>query len=362
MIFVFFVINGSGNYRQYAVWVYKDSAGSQPVVPNVTTYVQWPISTGQSSTATAAALATALNAVPNLDFSAAPGAGSVVVTNTSAGTCTAASVGTLPSPFAVVVTQAGTGIGNYSIKDGDNLTLGIKEVDEGLAAFNAFLNDPTYDETITIVASGATPPTSLNGPIAASTAITIPNNSRASNTAQYYEVGKGALEVRLNGLELIDGADWNEVGTANTLSNQISFNEILQVGDVIEIRLGTLGGPGGLGGPTGPAGPTGPQGVPGHDAAGGPVAISTKTSSYTVLLTDNVLLANCVGGNIVFTLPAASTATGHVFYCKKIDNSSYTMTIQGNGSDIIDGSNTQVVSTQYESLTLVTDGTSWYLI
>lgn len=352
----YFRINSSGNSRRYAVWINKDGTGIQPIVPNVTNYVMWVVTTGQTSTQVASSLASALNGVPMDDFSAVGGVGLVTVTNTSAGATFAATNFNVGAPFAIAISQTGTGVGNYSIKDGDNLTLAIKELDEQIANIFAILEEPSYDETVTIVASGATPPTSLNGPVVATTLITLPNNTRTGNTAQYYIVGNGALEVYLNGQYLTLGSDWSEVGASLALSNQIEILQTLVVGDVLEFREDATGGAGGSGGGTGPAGPQGP---PGADAAGGPISISTKTTNYTVLLTDCFLKANATTGSVTFTLPAAATATGRIFYFKKIDSSANAMILQANGIELIDGSNTQQTTVQWEEFALISDGATW---
>lgn len=355
----YFLINSSGNARQYAVWVNANSGGMQPVVPYVTNYIQWPVTTGQTSSQTATALALALNSTPNGDFSAVAGSGTVTVTNTSSGVTNAAVNFNVGAPFAVSISQAGTGVGNYAVHDGDNLTLAIKELDQSILNIANLLDSPSYDETVDIVSSGATPPTSLNGPIVTGTDITLPNNSREGNVAQYYTVGKGALEIFLNGQFLSLNNDWTEVGATGAPSQTIQIQQGLVVGDVLEFRISATGGPGGSG--NGSEGPPGPAGPPGENAAGGPVAISTKTSNYNVLLTDCFLAADCTGGAITFTLPTAASATGKIFYLKKIDSSLNAMTIQGNGAELIDGFNTQITNTQYESFSIISTGTQWWI-
>lgn len=356
----YFLINSSGNARRYAVWVNKNGTGIQPVVPNVTNYIEWDVTTGQTSTQTATALALALNSVPMQDFSALSGVGLVTVTNTSAGTCSATVNFNVGAPFAVSTSQSGTGIGNFSIKDGDNLTLAIKELDEQIANIFNLLEGPDYDETVTIVTSGATPPTSLNGPVVATTNITLPNNTRMGNNPQFYTVGDGVLEVYLNGQYLTLGKDWSEVGAFLALSSQIEILQTLVVGDVLEFRIDSTGGGGsGSGGGIGPQGPPGPAGPAGANAAGGPVAISTKTSNYTVLTTDCFLRADCTTGAITFTLPAAATVVGRIFYLKKIDSTANAMNIQANGVELIDGLNVQSTATQDEEFAIISNGTSW---
>jgi hypothetical protein len=363
----FFLINSSADARSYYVWFNKDGAGVDPEPAGIDIGVEVAITTGQTAAQVAALVATALSNTDADDFlavqKAIPNTDQVRVTNNSAGTTSNATNFNVGAPFAITIVQNGTGTGNKVVQDGDNLTLAVKKLDDAYGAIIEVLDDPTYDETVEIVASGEVPPDSLDGPVAAGTLIDLPNNSRLGNAVQKYTVGQGVLEVRLNGQCLILGSDWDEVGVAQSASNQIEILIQLEVGDVLEFRaIGFGSGAGGGGGGVGPQGPPGIQGPAGSDAIGGPVAISTKTSNYTVLNSDNVLLANCAGGAIIFSLPAAASAVGQVFFFKKIDASVNPMTIQANGSEVIDGSNTQSTVVQYESFTMVTDGAAWYIL
>jgi len=120
-------------------------------------------------------------------------------------------------------------------------------------------------------------------------------------------------------------------------------------------------GAGGSGGGQGPAGPAGPSGPPGSDAAGGPIAISTKIANYSVSLSDCFLKADSSvnNANITFTLPSAASASGRIFYFKKIDATAFQMIIQTTGGELIDGVTSQSTNTQYDSFSLISDGTSW---
>lgn len=357
----YFQINSSANARMYAVWFKVSGVGSQPVVANVNAYIEADILTVDTATIVATKLANALNTTQFGDFSATSGAGTLVVTNTSAGTANVATNFNVGAPFAVTTPTAGTGTGNYVIHDGDSLTLAIKELDVAIGALQAI--SPTYDEVVEIVASGATPPNSLNGPISVGTNITLPNNSREGNIPQVYTVGKGMLMVFLNGqfLDLAGGA-YTEVGTTGAASNQIQIQYGLVVGDELEFRFGgNGGGGGGAVGPSGPPGTTGPTGPPGADALGGPVAISTKVgpTTYTVLSGDCFLRANCAGGTVTFNLPTAASEIGNVFYFKKVDSSANFMNVTANGGELIDGLSTQSTNTPYFSYALISNGISW---
>ena len=89
---------------------------------------------------------------------------------------------------------------------------------------------------------------------------------------------------------------------------------------------------------------------------------STKTTNYTIATSDTVVLADATAGVIVITLPVASTASGYRFFVKKIDSSANTVTITRSGADTIDGGTTAVISVQYTSITIVSNGTNWFII
>lgn len=353
----YFILYSSADARVYEFWVSVDGTGVPIIISSANEYINWAVLSSDNAAQTAQKLVNAINSSVNRDFNAVLVSGSTLrATNNSAGQSTNAFNNDVGAPFAITIPQAGTGYGNFNIQDGDSLTLAIKELDAAIGAIN-FARNYNYEETVTIVTSGATPPITLNGPVFSGTFITLPNNTRNGDLAEFYTVNSAKLEVFLNGQLLLVSEDYNEVGASDTLSDQIEILRTLVVGDILEFTVGATGATG----PIGPQGPTGPIGPAGHDAAGGPVNISTKSGNYTVLVTDNVLLANCAGGAITFTLPPAATATGHVFYFKKIDATANSMTIQANGAEIIDGFNTKTTITQWEEFTLITNGTAWYI-
>ena len=91
-------------------------------------------------------------------------------------------------------------------------------------------------------------------------------------------------------------------------------------------------------------------------------AIANKTTTYTVALTDYTLTGDATTASFVMTLPTAASSTGKIFSFKKIDSSANTVTIKGNGTELIDGTNTKVITTQYGGFTLQSNGTVWYVI
>jgi hypothetical protein len=89
---------------------------------------------------------------------------------------------------------------------------------------------------------------------------------------------------------------------------------------------------------------------------------STKTANYSIVAGDYTIRGNAVGGAFTVTLPVVAAAQGQVYNIKKIDSSINAVTVKGNGSDTIDGSNTQVITRQYDSLTVQSNGTSWDIL
>ncbi|RLC88227.1 MAG: hypothetical protein DRJ03_03520 [Chloroflexi bacterium] len=85
------------------------------------------------------------------------------------------------------------------------------------------------------------------------------------------------------------------------------------------------------------------------------------TAAYTATDLDSAIIVDATSGAVTVTLPDAATVDQKILTIKKIDNSN-NVTVDGNGSQTIDGSATQVLSTQYEALTIQSDGSNWYIL
>jgi len=96
----------------------------------------------------------------------------------------------------------------------------------------------------------------------------------------------------------------------------------------------------------------------------GPIstAISTKTTTYTITATDSTILADANTAGFTITLPTAVGATGRIYVIKKIDSTGNVVTIDANGSETIDGSLTQSLDAQWESITIQSNGANWFII
>ncbi len=356
----YFYLYTAANFRKYYVWFQLNGVGADPTPANTYAGIQVNLTTGMTNAQVSSATSAAIASVASAYFTTSVSTNIITITNKESGTTHEAENVNVDPPFSIAVTQSGTGTGNYFIQDGDNLTLAIKLLDQAIGNLYTETGGIIYDEPVDIVASGATPPTSLDGPISSGTLITLPNNSRAGDAAQAYVVGDGTLMVFLNGQYLRLGEDWLEVGSSQTSSTQIQILQGLVVGDSLQFRITSVGG-GGQPGPQGVPGPQGPQGI---EAIGSPINVSTKTSNYTVTTTDVVLLADCTSGPITFTLPSASAANGFIFFFKKRDSTSNALNVTCPGSALIDGNTTfqPPLTYQYMSITVVSDGTNFWVI
>lgn len=83
-----------------------------------------------------------------------------------------------------------------------------------------------------------------------------------------------------------------------------------------------------------------------------------------ITLTANhiLVLVDASSGAVTITLPAAEDNEGTVYIFKKIDSSGNSVTIDGNGSETIDGEQSVVLNLQYQYVTVACDGDEWFII
>lgn len=91
-------------------------------------------------------------------------------------------------------------------------------------------------------------------------------------------------------------------------------------------------------------------------------AVAAKTSNYTLVAADAIILAGASGGAFTATLPTAVAATGRVYTVKKTDSSANTVTIATTSSQTIDGLSTLVLTQQWEYAQVISDGSNWQVI
>jgi len=88
------------------------------------------------------------------------------------------------------------------------------------------------------------------------------------------------------------------------------------------------------------------------------LALATKAADYPMTAADDIIIGDCAGGNVKITLPAAN-AKDRVRIMKK--SNSNTLTIERAGSDTIEGNVNIQFTDEYQSVTLVSDGTNTWI-
>jgi len=89
-------------------------------------------------------------------------------------------------------------------------------------------------------------------------------------------------------------------------------------------------------------------------------SVTTKTGNYTAA-SESVILCDATSASFTITLPSVATVGRH-YNIKKIDSTANTVTLDGNASETIDGATTLVLGAQYQSVTIVSDGSAWWVI
>lgn len=124
----------------------------------------------------------------------------------------------------------------------DSLVTAISALAEDVNFLEAFLNNNAYDEPLVVVSGAPADTNEVTGPIVASTVLSLPLDSRDGSSSEVYIVGQGFLEVMLNGVDLIEGIDWEEVGTIGNPSSTFRILIDLEVDDQLHLRIDTAGG------------------------------------------------------------------------------------------------------------------------
>jgi len=88
-------------------------------------------------------------------------------------------------------------------------------------------------------------------------------------------------------------------------------------------------------------------------------AVNTYTSNTTISNLDSVVLVNATSAPVTITLPAS--VIGKYFDVKKMDSSANTVTIAPT-SGTIDGAANKTISIQYASITIIGDGTNFFIL
>jgi len=88
--------------------------------------------------------------------------------------------------------------------------------------------------------------------------------------------------------------------------------------------------------------------------------IETVTTTFTILASSGVVLADATSSDIDIIFPTASANTKREITVKKIDTTTNLVTLSANTN--IDGSDTQIINTSYDAIKVKSDGVQWWII
>ena len=88
--------------------------------------------------------------------------------------------------------------------------------------------------------------------------------------------------------------------------------------------------------------------------------IRSVSGDFTITLDDDAVFVDATSGAVTITLPDVRRASARRFYVKKVDASANVATVTS--SALIDGAATFLLNVQYESVTVVSDGATWWVL
>lgn len=87
----------------------------------------------------------------------------------------------------------------------------------------------------------------------------------------------------------------------------------------------------------------------------------TVTATGDVLVTDRYIFGDTTAGSVTLTLPPAAQMIGRVLTFDKTIAAN-TLTLDADGSELIDGATTLAWTTQYLAKSILSDGLAWYTV
>jgi len=77
---------------------------------------------------------------------------------------------------------------------------------------------------------------------------------------------------------------------------------------------------------------------------------------------DYLLLCDSTAGAVTVTLPPAALVPGRIYVFKRINASANNVIVDGYASETIDGATTYTLSSQWAGVTVMSNGTAWFII
>lgn len=91
-------------------------------------------------------------------------------------------------------------------------------------------------------------------------------------------------------------------------------------------------------------------------------AYRSVTTSGNVVSGDYLIIADAAGGAITMTLPQAALVPGRIYVFKRINSGANAVIVDPSGAETIDGAATYTLSAQWNSVTIMSNGTAWFII
>lgn len=92
------------------------------------------------------------------------------------------------------------------------------------------------------------------------------------------------------------------------------------------------------------------------------ISSAAITASTALTGDDATVLVNAAAGAVTLALPAAASVTGQIYTAKKVDSSGNAVVLDPSGAETIDGAATKSITTQWNTLTIQSNGTAWFVI
>jgi hypothetical protein len=86
------------------------------------------------------------------------------------------------------------------------------------------------------------------------------------------------------------------------------------------------------------------------------------SADYEAGIGDDVIAVDASGGAVTISFPVASDFENKIWTIKKIDSSSNAVILDPDSSETIDGATTYSISTQYDSVSIISNGTNFEIV
>jgi hypothetical protein len=86
------------------------------------------------------------------------------------------------------------------------------------------------------------------------------------------------------------------------------------------------------------------------------------TATGNVVSGDYLIIADATAGAITMTLPPAALVPGRIYAFKRINAGANNVVVDGYASETIDGATTYTLSSQWAGVTVMSNGTAWFII